>query len=52
MGFPRQEYWSELPFPTLGDLSDRGIESLSLESSALEGDSLPLAPPGKPQIFV
>ena len=26
MGFPRQEYWSELPFPTPGDLSDPGIE--------------------------
>ena len=22
MGFSRQEYWSELPFPTLGDLPD------------------------------
>ena len=22
MGFPRQEYWSRLPFPTLEDLSD------------------------------
>jgi len=26
MGFPRQEYWSELPFPSPGDLSDPGIE--------------------------
>ena len=52
MAFPRQEYWSELSFSTPEDLSDPGIESLSLESSALEGDSLPLAPPGKPRIFV
>ena len=26
MGFPRQEYWSGLPFPTQGHLSDPGIE--------------------------
>ena len=26
MGFPRQEYWSGLPFPSLGDLPDPGIK--------------------------
>ena len=26
MGFSRQEYWSGLPFPSAGDLSDPGIE--------------------------
>ena len=26
MGFPRQEYWNELPFPSPGDLTDPGIE--------------------------
>ena len=26
MGFPRQEYWSGLPFPAPGDLPDPGIE--------------------------
>ena len=26
MGFSRQEYWSGLPFPSPGDLSDPGIE--------------------------
>ena len=26
MGFSRQEYWSWLPFPSLGDLPDPGIE--------------------------
>ena len=26
MGFPRQEYWSGLPFPTPGDLPDPGIK--------------------------
>ena len=37
-GFPRQAYWSKLPFPTPGDLSDPGIVS---GSPALEADSLP-----------
>ena len=26
MGFPRQEYWSGLPCPPLGDLTNPGIE--------------------------
>ena len=26
MGFPRQEYWSELPFLSPGDLPDPGVE--------------------------
>ena len=26
MGFSRQEYWSELPFPSPGDLPDPGME--------------------------
>ena len=26
MGFPRQEYWSGLPFPSPGDLPNPGIE--------------------------
>ena len=30
MGFPRQEYWSELPFPSPGALPDPGFESVSL----------------------
>ena len=30
MGFPRHEYWSELPFPTPGHLPDLGIEPVSL----------------------
>ena len=29
MGFPRQEYWSGLPFPSLGDLPDPGMEPMS-----------------------
>ena len=27
--FPRQEYWSGLPFPSPGDLPDPGIEPVS-----------------------
>ena len=27
--FPRQEYWSELPFPSPGDFPDPGIEPIS-----------------------
>ena len=29
MAFSRQEYWSGLPFPSLGDLPDQRIESRS-----------------------
>ena len=29
MGFPRQEYWNGLPFPSPGDLLDPGIEPMS-----------------------
>ena len=36
MEFPRQEYWSGLPFPSPGDLSHSGIEPVSL-SSAMAG---------------
>ena len=35
MEFSRQEYWSGLPCPPLGDLSDPGIEPVSLTSPAL-----------------
>ena len=36
MDFSRQEYWSGLPFPSPGNLSDSGIQ---LRSSALQADS-------------
>ena len=29
MGFPRQEYWCQLPFPSPGDLPNTGIEPAS-----------------------
>ena len=38
MGFSRQEYWSGLPFPAPGLLSNPGIEP---RSPALQADSLP-----------
>ena len=37
MRFPRQEYWSGLPFPSPGDLPNPGIES---GSPALQAESL------------
>ena len=37
MGFCRQEYWSGLPCPPLGDLPNPGIESAFLMSLALAG---------------
>ena len=42
MGFPTQEYWSGLPFPSPGDLADPGSEPGSL---ALQADTLPSEPP-------
>ena len=44
VGFSRQEYWSGLPFPSLGDLPNPEIEP---ESLALQTDALPSKPPGK-----
>ena len=38
MEFSRHEYWSGLPFPSPGDLSDPGIEP---GSPALQADALP-----------
>ena len=47
MGLSRQEYWSELPFPSPEDLPDPGLEP---GSPALQGDSLPSVLPGKAQV--
>ena len=44
MGFPRQEYQSGLPFPSLGDLPDPGIKPVS---HALTGRFFITEPPGK-----
>ena len=45
MGFSRQKYWSELPFPSPGNLPDPGIEP---ESLTLQAVSLPSESLGKP----
>ena len=44
MGLSRQEYWSGLPFPSLGDLPEPGIEP---GFPALEADALTSQPPCK-----
>ena len=38
--FPKQEYWSGLPFPSPGNLPNPGIKPKSLESPALQANSL------------
>ena len=47
MEFSRQEYWSGLPFHSPEDLPNPGIKP---ESPALQADSLPSEPPGKPSV--
>ena len=44
MEFSRQEHWSGLPFPSLGDLPDPGIEPTS---PALAGRFFTTEPPGE-----
>ena len=44
MEFPMQEYWSGLPFPSLGHFPNLGVE---LRSPALQADALLTEPPGK-----
>ena len=46
--FSRQEYWSDLPFPTPEDLPDPGIEPTSPEFHELAGIFFTTGPPGKP----
>jgi len=45
MGFSKQEFWSGLPFPTLGDLPNPGIKPMSL---ALASGFFTAEPPEKP----
>ena len=45
MEFSREEYWSELSFPSPGNLPDPGIEP---GSPAFQADSLPSETPGSP----
>ena len=46
MRFPRQDYWSGLPFPSLGDLPDPEIEP---KSPAFAGGLFTTKLPGKPK---
>ena len=48
MGFPRQEYWSGLPFPTPEDLPAPGIKPASLSPPALANVLFTTVSPGKP----
>ena len=51
MGFSRQEYWSGLPFPPLGDLPDPGIKPVSLASPVLADRFFGTETPGKSLLF-
>ena len=43
MGFSRQEYWSGVPFPPLGDLPDPGMEPTALNVSYINRQIIPSA---------
>ena len=45
LDFPKPEYWSGKSFPSPGDLPNPGIEA---RCAALQADSLPAEPQGKP----
>ena len=49
MGFPRQEYWSGLSFPSQWDLPDPGIDP---QYPALAGGFFTTEPPGKPSLCI
>ena len=49
LGFSRQEYWSGLPFPSPGDLSNPRIKP---GSPILQADALPSEPPGKSRVHI
>ena len=48
IGFPRQEYWNGLPFPSPGDLPHPGIEHMSPMSPELAGRFFTTEPRRKP----
>ena len=51
MGLSRQEYWSELPFPSPADLPNPVVETASPVNPALAGSFFTTEPPGKPPSF-
>ena len=50
MGFPKQEYWSGLPFPPPGIFSTQGSNPSLLHLLHWQIVSLPLVPPEKPKV--
>ena len=48
MGFPRQEHWGGLPFPSPGGHPEPGID---LVSPALASGFFTAEPPGKPTLY-
>ena len=52
MGFFKQNYWSGLPLLPPGDLPHPAIDSTSPVSPALQADSLPAEPSGKPLYLI
>ena len=52
VGFSRQECWSGLPRPPLGDLSHPGIEPASSVAPESQADSLPLSHWRSPFLFL
>ena len=51
-GFSRQEYWRGLPCPPPGYIPNPGIKPTSSQAPALQMDSLPAEPQGKPHIYI
>ena len=49
MGFPRQEYWSGMPFSPPRGLLEPGIKPMSPVSPALAVGLFTTEPPGKPR---
>ena len=52
VGFPREEYYSGLPFRFPGDLPNPGIKTISSLSPAWQADSLLLSQLGSPEILM
>ena len=51
MGFSRQGYWSQLPFPSPGNLPNPRIKNMFPVARALEGRFFNTEPPGKPMLY-
>ena len=50
-GFPRQEYWSGLPFPSQGIFLTQALNPRLLHCRHLQAESLPLSHQGSPWVF-